>query len=328
MPTSKLALPYIVASQSQKEVTHAEALDILDAMHGRSTMATTGGTIALTEEEAQTGLLELTGTLASNVTIQYPSTLDGKIAIYNNTVAGDFLVRVQYGAVGSLNTIPTGGVGLLWQQGFTNLGNLGLRDASVYATAVQSGALVRRVIGPAVTKPLSTGWNARGTALSTNRNDLNGYFIQKAATAGENVCAVCRAVPSTPYTITARLTADIFNVATMRAGLCWYDGTKFICWGWIQTGGIMASSYNTATSKNADYGFVSSFSTPNAFFRLTDNGTNHIIAISYNGIDFTTVDTRSRTSHMAGGPTEVGLFVNPNNASWAAGLTCWSWVES
>ncbi|MFZ1415666.1 MAG: DUF2793 domain-containing protein, partial [Defluviicoccus sp.] len=32
MPTSRLSLPYIVQSQAQKEVTHAEALNVLDAL--------------------------------------------------------------------------------------------------------------------------------------------------------------------------------------------------------------------------------------------------------------------------------------------------------
>lgn len=329
--TDKLGIVLVEQAQAQKESTVNEAIAILDAMHGRSTKSVSTGTVALTEAEAQTGLLVLTGSKSGDVELQYPDTIDGQIFVLNSSF-GSGALTIRYGASGTIYTLPQYQLALFSQGGITFIGGASLEGLTSYLSGYGGGVTkVYRYVGEPVTPLPTSGWSARGTGLTTARLDSNGLYVSKAATAGENVCAYCRTAPSTPYTITAKLTANIFNVATMRAGLCWYDGTKFICWGWLQTGGIMASKYDNATTKTGaspDFGFVSSFSTPYMWLKITDNGTNLIIYNSYNGFDYQQIDSSSRTAFMGSGPTEVGVFVNPNNASWACGMHVHSWAQS
>lgn len=101
-------------AQSQKETSVNQALEIIDALHGWADKAVTGGTVVLTEEEARRGVLQLTGVLASNLTVEYPSTLDAALIIRNATT-GAFTAQARYGAGGTLRSLPQGEMVIFYQ---------------------------------------------------------------------------------------------------------------------------------------------------------------------------------------------------------------------
>lgn len=67
--------------------------EISDKFGDTTTVNSTGGTVTLTQEQSNTMALTLTGTLASNLIVEFP--YDGAWIVYNNTTMGAFTVTLK-----------------------------------------------------------------------------------------------------------------------------------------------------------------------------------------------------------------------------------------
>lgn len=318
MPTTKLDIDYIASSQAQKEVTANDAFDILDAQAGRIEVATTGGTTNLTQAQGRSGLIELTGTLASNATIVYPTTLDGKILILNKTT-GNFTVKVKRGT-GTEYEIPQNMLGMLWQQGFQSIGRAYIVGTEGYVRQHDGTTLKERYIGVEATRPTAVStWTARGTAFTSSLDNADGTILfQQDPTAGHNCCMRTKAIPAGDFTLDFEILLDIYNEATSYSGVCFLEQStgKIINIGYERTGGFSVVKWNSNTSFNAQYTFRSVGFAPRHFLRLQRSGTNLNFALSYNGTYYRTIwGPSAQNNFFTTAPEEYGIFANANNSN-------------
>lgn len=86
-------------------------IDLIDkSIAGHVSVATTGGAVTLTsvnngEDQARYKIIEVTGTLGSNVTIEVPA-VSKEYIVWDSTVRGGFTVSFRIGAAGSTVLIP------------------------------------------------------------------------------------------------------------------------------------------------------------------------------------------------------------------------------
>jgi hypothetical protein len=93
--TANIGLTHIEPSQSQKEVTANENFDVIDKVAGGiSTVAVTGGSKVLTLDEYAAAMIDLVGTLVSNLTVEFPAGL-AKPWVVRNSTSGAFTVELE-----------------------------------------------------------------------------------------------------------------------------------------------------------------------------------------------------------------------------------------
>lgn len=103
-----LAITRLLTAQANKEVTLNDAVQGLDRRNGYLAIGPiTGGTFPISADDARFGVLEITGTLTANATVQVPNEFYCNHVWFNNTT-GNFTVSVQYGTSGPSLTIPRG----------------------------------------------------------------------------------------------------------------------------------------------------------------------------------------------------------------------------
>lgn len=87
--TANLEFPYIASSQAQKEVTHNDALDLIDdAIAGLAAVTLTDADTLLTAEQITEGVsLVFSGTLSATRTITFPAKKK-MLLVKNNTTGG------------------------------------------------------------------------------------------------------------------------------------------------------------------------------------------------------------------------------------------------
>lgn len=102
-----LQIAALTQSQSNKDVTINAIRDALDRGRGYLSLSAAGtGTLALTNDQARFGVIELTGTLTGNRTVQFPSAFDHSVVLVNSTT-GAFTLDVQFGS-GTAIRVPRG----------------------------------------------------------------------------------------------------------------------------------------------------------------------------------------------------------------------------
>lgn len=103
--TQYLGATHIESSQAQKEVTANEVFDLFDkAIAGISTVAVTGGSKTLTQAEYAAAMIDLTGTLGSNLTVDFPADVS-KAWVVRNSTSGAFTVELEVLASGGPDPI-------------------------------------------------------------------------------------------------------------------------------------------------------------------------------------------------------------------------------
>lgn len=161
-------------------------------------------------------------------------------------------------------------------------------------------------------------WVNQGTATIADQNDTIHLSVPISGT-GDNIRLQQITAPSTPYTITAAFQATIIAPAQFPAfGLAFRESssgeiTTFQITQRSNTGPeISAHNWNSATGFNSDVLGRRTIFTPKqpTWLRVTDDGTDLIYEYSCNGIDWLEFTTQGRTAFMAGGPDQVGWFMN------------------
>lgn len=101
------------------------------AAYGSATIATTGGTVTLTHQQAKYGVIILTGALTQNLAVNFPPTIQEWLVINNTT--GAFVTTLRTSVLSSVGvTSPQGGFG-------SPLGVYSVGDGNIYPTVAPLG---------------------------------------------------------------------------------------------------------------------------------------------------------------------------------------------
>lgn len=107
MSSSILKLDDLAMSQSNKDVTINGQRDGLEQGRGKAAVSIAGtGTFTLTAAQSRWGVLELTGVLTGNRTVEVPTGFDHSLVVVNNTT-GAFTVDFKWNG-GTALRIPRG----------------------------------------------------------------------------------------------------------------------------------------------------------------------------------------------------------------------------
>jgi len=191
---------------------------------------------------------------------------------------------------------------------------------------------------PAFTTPADGdfAWiNQGGASKVVNAN--GGIYLLDPAGAGNNIRIREKAVPSAPYTITVCLIPWLFGVDFGSCGMCLREsGTgEVLIFGPVSGDSnitdwkLESSDYTNVTTFGAFNVQLGTFAGTNGapiWLRITDDNTNRILSISYDGYNFITLLTEGRTIFLT--PSHIGFFVNSTNATWPCAMTLLSWAQS
>ena len=170
--------------------------------------------------------------------------------------------------------------------------------------------------GPVIGEPPTSGWTSVNIGTATVTNEKGTVLLTCPAVNGtvDTLRALSRPITGTP-TITAKLEPHLTlaNGPGMYFGFT--DGTKFKFWALqmqgSQTLALLRQNWNTVTSISSTVNL--STAAPTAFlaqckwWRIVDNGTNHVFSLSTNGLDWQVIDTISRTDFLTPNAFCVGM---------------------
>lgn len=166
-----------------------------------------------------------------------------------------------------------------------------------------------------------------GTAVDSDA----GIYMKHLTTSTDYIFALVQTAPATPWTFTVAIIPQLRNSNFNHCGVCFSDGTKLVTWGPsynAATGGLrwVATKWTDANTVSADYGeFVNvQFVGPVLWLRLQDNGTNRICSVSFDGVNFETFHTVSRTDFLTA--SKLGIYLSVNDGAHDIVMTCSSWL--
>lgn len=184
------------------------------------------------------------------------------------------------------------------------------------------------------TKPVDGdfSWVNQGGATITTTN--GGIYLNAPAGSGKNFRMRVKSAPSTPYVITCAVLWNHRPSTQYHAcGLVFRESSS----GKLHALNIFDNSpsavdirfgsykYSDPSTFSASYLELVSPGIP-PFVRMADDGTNRSFSISFDGVNFSQVDSRTRTDFLT--PNQVGFFANSENATYPDGITLLSWKES
>jgi hypothetical protein len=176
-----------------------------------------------------------------------------------------------------------------------------------------------------------TDVNAGGSDSKTDQNGT--ILLRKATQAGVSAYALVRTAPSTPYlyigAFRALLLIEATSVDKATFGMCFREsstgklttleigtegtasgGPRYLFWSVVNRSG--PTSAGTVIAGSPTFNLVPIGC--NAFWqRIEDDGTNLKFYLSMDGVNWIQIHSVGRTTHMAGGPNQVGWYVD--NAS-------------
>lgn len=181
--------------------------------------------------------------------------------------------------------------------------------------------------GPIWKIPLldQSGWTWVNQGSATVDQAGGSVYLDTPAAAGTNLRVRKTTAPSTPYTLTTGI-KRWFSIASsltslMAAGLIVRESStgemsaiaiaNFTFATANAPASIWAGNYNSATSAAGAIGSErnsANIGDP-VWLRITDNGTNLIFEASIDKIHWYQIASVGRTTHMAGGPDEIGIFI-------------------
>jgi hypothetical protein len=184
-------------------------------------------------------------------------------------------------------------------------------------------------IQPSTAVPTVASLTAVNQSTSTAIDSAAGIFMHQPFGATQFLFALLQTAPATPWTFTAALIMQIFPLDFMSMGLCFSDGTKIVTCGVGHHTVINFESFqwNSATSFSAstlETPFPGLATPAVLWLRLQDNGTNRVFSYSLDGVNFIALQSTARTTFLTA--TKLGLFMDCQNSTSDAYMTCSSWL--
>jgi len=182
---------------------------------------------------------------------------------------------------------------------------------------------------PYTAPPAVADWTWVNQGSATGTDTTSGIDLYAPNGSGDNLRILARAVPSTPYTITAAISITMFADNYAAAGFCWREsGTGEVAY----VGLTHATTYTLGFNKYASLTSYDSTYFNNAFapgdvlwIKASDDGTNRTVSISRTGTSWLQIATHTRTDFLT--PDQVGFFANSNQSTVTTGVlaTLRSW---
>ena len=228
-------------------------------------------------------------------------------------------------------TVPAGGGGGggggdVYGSASVTDGHLAVFDTDGYH--IKDGGVVPTGGSSIYTPPPTTGWSwvNQGPATLIEADDRIAISVP-AGTTSDLRCRI-RAVPSTPYVLTAYFEAEIAVTAYPNSGLVLYDSAsgKFITFQ-VSSGGPMyylVQYYNAATNGFAATAYILAMVDRRVWFRVTDDGTTRSFLYSISGDTWMPLFSHAHTDWIT--PTDIGILADSSsNNTWPCGITLRSW---
>ncbi len=282
-----------------------------------------------------------------------PATLTAGANISVTNGAGSSTVAVT--AAGSDKAIqynnngPLGGLGPL-TDGQLVIGSTGAAPAAAAITAganisVTNGAgsvtianvgtgLFNQVMSATPTSSNTglTTWVHQGTA--TVSDDLTGVYMVGSA-SGQNWALRSKAAPgTTPYTITALVATNCLLTDSFPGiGIGWYDGTNKLHMIHLQVQNspnlyVVVAKHATPGSASAGSDYVIQDYRPLQWLQISDDGTNAIFRVGWDGEHFQNVFSVAKASGYLGSTGYSNLVFGVNSNSAVARGTLLSWRQT
>lgn len=175
-------------------------------------------------------------------------------------------------------------------------------------------------------------WQNQGTA-TVSGGSSSPMLMQIAASAADSLKIQEIAAPATPYSITAYMDINFRFNNFAWAGLIIRDSStgKLVSFGFTMQNQILFSydKWNSVTSFNSQV-TLSDFdgSLPGPLprvLKVRDDGTNFVFSVSWDKVNFITLQTISRTDFLTT-PDHIGWYGNSRN-SWPVYVNLWLWEQ-
>ncbi|MBX6314802.1 MAG: hypothetical protein IRY99_18075 [Isosphaeraceae bacterium] len=188
-----------------------------------------------------------------------------------------------------------------------------------------------------LTPPPQAGWSGinLGSTASYSINPARISIVETGPTSsGENCRGLVRSAPTTPYTITALVLPNLLwgsgindnmGLILRESSTGKLQGFAFNCYNGTT---INLYRWNSPTSYAGanDMGFNVDIASCR-FLRISDDGTNLKFSASGDGINFISLLQQSRTTFFAGGPDQIGIYLNNGNAGKGSAISLLSWLQ-
>lgn len=162
-----------------------------------------------------------------------------------------------------------------------------------------------------------------------------GIYLTSPADATPSLRCRVKTLPAAPYVITAALLPHRFVGNYQSIGLLWRDSGSgkitTVSYGFdlaaTTVGFIRCDKWTDAVTYNSSYaGKFDLIPGAALFIQMSDDGANRGVAISFDMRHWTPVLSVGNTDFLT--PDQVGIYVNPQNASYGAGQTLISYEEA
>lgn len=168
-------------------------------------------------------------------------------------------------------------------------------------------------------------WRNQGSATATVGNGQ--LLLTGTSQAGIAWRILEQTAPSTPWTITAKLGLGIDNANYGSGGLVLVDSVsgELLRWGlsWDSPFKLQMTEYSSVTAFSAHkeaFNTAVPMLTP-VVLRIRDDGTNLYFQYAPTGVNFYTIYSYSRTSHLNNGPDRIGVGCHNESSSTATQLS-------
>lgn len=170
-------------------------------------------------------------------------------------------------------------------------------------------------------------WANQGGA-SVNVTSGKCIYLLAPATSGNNLRMRVMSTPATPFTLTVAVIPNIIDVNFCSAGLVWRDSVsgKVITFGYGgATHGVSDSKFNSPTSFSATYASLAITAAGQfLWLQMSDDGTNRICRFGFDGINWRTLHSVSRTDFLTA--NQFGFYADPNQTTGDSAITLASWA--
>lgn len=222
------------------------------------------------------------------------------------------------------------------QSGITTTlnGNVAMPDAVAQPYLTLGG----QAYGPlsAITKPplvSALTWVNQGGATASNVGAGNAILMAAPGSSGDSIRYLHTAsYPSTPFTFTVGFKLLCLNADFQIHGIALSDGTKFAAFGMGRNGSLGATAYTFATSTTGgvtigSIPFTSLLPFAEVYISVADDGTTVTFKIGPDPLNMLSVGSASRAT-LGLTPTQVGIFLDPNNTNFPAQALFFHWAFS
>ena len=173
---------------------------------------------------------------------------------------------------------------------------------------------------------VSFSWMNQGSATVTTRT--KSLYLLAPAISGDNIRGQQIAAPTAPWSVTACLVPQQFNVNYNQVGLYVSDGTKIQFFILAANGLVALNDYSNPTTYAGTQVFSANLGAPLPFLflKIYYDGTTLYFYWSVNGVDFTLLSSVAGTSFLSS-VSYVGWCADSANATYPAAVLLVSWLQ-